>query len=175
MRYALPSQSTKDHDAVATLNADMKAIIRGTMLCFAATINADGSPNLSPKSTLAAYDDDHLLFANIASPGTVANLRRDPRIEINCIDIFARRGYRFTGHASVLSAGNAIYETLAAALKAEHGAAMPVHDAVLVRVHTARPILSPAYAYVPGTTEAGLREVYARKYGMAPLARQDAP
>jgi hypothetical protein len=158
---------------VAILNPDMKAIIRGTMLCFAATINADGSPNLSPKSTLSVHDDNHLLFANIASPGTVANLRRDPRIEINCIDIFARRGYRFTGRASVLSAGDPIYEALATGLKAEHGAAMPVHDAVLVEVQSAKPILSPAYAYIPGTTEAGLREVYARKYGMAPLGQRE--
>ena len=84
------------------LDADMKAIIRRTMLCFAATINADGSPNLSPKSTLRVHDDDHLLFADIASPGTVANLRHDPRIEINCVDIFARqmesRFVFFQGH-----------------------------------------------------------------------------
>lgn len=154
---------------MAKLNADMRALIRGTILCFAATVNADGSPNLSPKSTLTVHDDEHLLFANIASPGTIANLRRDPRIEINCIDIFSRRGYRFTGHGSVRSPGDPICDRFAAALKAEVGDFIPIHDAVLVTVLAAKPILSPAYAYVPGTTEAGLREVYARKYGMAPL------
>jgi predicted pyridoxine 5'-phosphate oxidase superfamily flavin-nucleotide-binding protein len=154
---------------MAKLSADMKAIIRGTILCFAATTNADGSPNLSPKGTLSVHDDDRLVFANIASPGTVANLRRDPRIEINCVDIFARRGYRFTGVASVRSGGDPIYEALRDALRTEHGNAMPVDDAVVVEVLSAKPILSPAYAYVPGVTEAGLREVYARKYGMAPI------
>ena len=155
---------------MAKLDADMQTLVRRTLLCFAATINADGSPNLSPKSTLIVHDDEHLLFANIASPRTVANLRRDPRIEINCVDIFARRGYRFAGHASVRSAGDPIYDGFAATLRAEHGDVIPVHDAVLVRVLSARPVLSPAYAYVPGVTEAGLRAVYARKYGMAPLA-----
>ena len=55
---------------------DMKNLVEGTMLCFAATINEDGSPNLSPK-VLWGHDDAHLLFANMASPGTADNLR-DP-------------------------------------------------------------------------------------------------
>ena len=93
---------------MAKLDADMQSLVRHTILCFAATTNGDGSPNLSPKSTLIVHDDDHLLFSNIASPRTVANLRLDPRIEINCVDIFSRRGYRFTGHTSVRSAGDPI-------------------------------------------------------------------
>jgi hypothetical protein len=59
-------------------------------------------------------------------------------------------------------------------LRAEHGDAIPIHDAVLVRVLSAKPILSPAYAYVPGVTETYLREVYARKYGMAPLTPEES-
>ena len=92
------------------LDADMKAIVADTILCFAATVNPDGSPNLSPKSSLRVHGDRHLLFANIASPGTVRNLRRDPRIEINCVDIFARRGSRFKGRATIHSAGDPLYE-----------------------------------------------------------------
>ena len=57
---------------MAKLDADMQSLVRRTILCFAATINGDGSPNLSPKSTLIVHDDDHLLFSNIASPRTVA-------------------------------------------------------------------------------------------------------
>jgi uncharacterized protein len=110
------------------------------------------------------------LFADIASPGTVANLRRDPRIEINCVDVFARRGYRFKGLGEIRLKGDPIYEALAAAVRAEHGDVIPVRNAVLVEVHVVKPILSPAYAYVKGVTEAALRETYARKYGMAPLS-----
>jgi len=42
---------------VATLDTDMKVIVEGTILCFAATTNPDGSPNLSPKSSLRVHDD----------------------------------------------------------------------------------------------------------------------
>src|SRR5262249_42564599 len=70
--YALRQQATASEGRhMAILDADMRAIIERTILCFAATTNADGSPNVSPKSSLRVYDDGHLLFANIASPGTV--------------------------------------------------------------------------------------------------------
>ena len=94
------------------LDLDMKTVISETILCFAATINKDGSPNLSPKSTLKVLDDNHLIFANIASPKTIVNLKRDPRIEINCVDIFSRRGYRFRGKSSIHAVGSQIHTTL---------------------------------------------------------------
>lgn len=72
----------------------------------------------------------------------------------------------------VRSAGDPIYEQFVAALRGQVGDAIPIHDAVLVGVLSAKAILSPAYTYVAGTTEAGLRETYARKYGMAPLATE---
>lgn len=42
-----------------------------------------------------------LFFADICSPQTVANLRSNPAIEVNVVDIFSRRGYRFRGAATV--------------------------------------------------------------------------
>lgn len=35
-----------------------------------------------------------LYFARCASPGTILNLKRNPAVEINVVDIFQRRGYR---------------------------------------------------------------------------------
>ena len=148
------------------LNEDMKAIIVQANLSFVATVNEDGSPNLSPKSTLRVYDDSHLIFANLCSPGTIANLKRDPRIEINCIDIFSRRGYRYTGTAAVHSPGDKLYEEFDATMKQELGPATKVHDAVLVTLADVNPILSPAYAS-EGVTEEGLRKTYLKKYGVS--------
>lgn len=154
---------------------DMRDMVAQTMLCFAATVNADGSPNLSPKSSLRVHDDSRLMFANMASPGTVRNLRRDPRIEINCVDVFARRGYRFGGTASVHSEGDALYEALKIDVAAEHGDAIPVFDAILIAVELATPVLSPAYTFIDGVTEPLLRSAYQTKYGVQPLAPADGP
>ena len=49
------------------LNDDMKRVVREQRMGFIATVCPDGSPNLSPKGTTSVWDDDHLLFADLAS------------------------------------------------------------------------------------------------------------
>jgi predicted pyridoxine 5'-phosphate oxidase superfamily flavin-nucleotide-binding protein len=83
----------------------MKRVVEEQRLAFVATVNADGTPNLSPKGTIAVLDDDHLMFADLASPQTIANLADNPAVEINVVDQVARKGYRFKGRALVLGEG----------------------------------------------------------------------
>ena len=83
----------------------MKRVVGEQRLGFVATVCPDGSPNLSSKGTTAVWDDDHLVFANIRSPGTLANLRRNANVEVNVVDPFVRKGYRFKGVGSILDSG----------------------------------------------------------------------
>src|SRR5438876_12353373 len=83
----------------------MKRVVREQALGFVATVCPDGTPNLSPKGTTAVLDDDHLVFLDIRSPGTVENLLAHPAVEVNVVDPIVRRGYRFKGTATVLSSG----------------------------------------------------------------------
>ncbi len=76
------------------LSEDMKSLIAEQRLCYAATVCPDGTPNLSPKGTIATFDDSTIMFADIRSPQTVANLRQNPAIEVNVVDPVRRRGYR---------------------------------------------------------------------------------
>jgi hypothetical protein len=69
----------------------MKRVVGEQRLGFVATVCPNGTPNLSPKGTTAVWDDDHLVFANIRSPGTLANLRQNPNVEVNVVDQFAPR------------------------------------------------------------------------------------
>src|SRR5512139_4239347 len=103
----------QDSSAMGLLTADMKRVVEEQHLGFVATVCPDGTPNLSPKGTTAVWDDEHLVFANVRSPGTLANLRRNPSVELNVVDPFARRGYRFKGVASILDAGPLYRELLA--------------------------------------------------------------
>ena len=72
------------------LTADMKRVVEEQRLGFVATVCPDGTPNLSPKGTTAVWDDDHLVFANIRSPGTLANLRQNANVEATSIRSSAR-------------------------------------------------------------------------------------
>jgi predicted pyridoxine 5'-phosphate oxidase superfamily flavin-nucleotide-binding protein len=85
------------------ITSDMKRIVEEQRLGFVATVCPDGTPNLSPKGTTRVWDADHLVFANIRSPGTLANLRQNANVEVNVVDPFVRKGYRFKGVAAVRS------------------------------------------------------------------------
>ena len=74
------------------LTVDMKRVVEQQRLGFVATVCPDGTPNLSPKGTTAVWDDDHLIFANMRSPGTLANLRQNANVEVNVVDPFVRKG-----------------------------------------------------------------------------------
>src|SRR3954469_18204851 len=94
------------------LTPDMQRIIEEQRLGFVATASTDGMPNVSPKGTFAVLDDRNIAFGEIRSPGTIRNLRANPRIEVNFIDVFVRKGYRFAGRATVVEPGEADFETL---------------------------------------------------------------
>ena len=84
---------------------ELKKLVNFQKLGYVATVSSDGTPNLSPKGTIAILDDSRLVFANIRSPKTIENLANNPSIEINVIDPFSRMGYRFKGLAKILSDG----------------------------------------------------------------------
>jgi predicted pyridoxine 5'-phosphate oxidase superfamily flavin-nucleotide-binding protein len=74
------------------LTEDMKRVVNEQRLGFIASVCPDGTPNLSPKGTTAVWDDEHLIFADIRSPGTITNLEQQPIVEINVVDPVARIG-----------------------------------------------------------------------------------
>src|SRR5215467_993189 len=76
------------------LTEDMKRVMSEQRLGFVATVCPDGTPSLSPKGTTVVWDDEHLVSADIRSPGTVENLRANKAVEVNVVDPIARKGYR---------------------------------------------------------------------------------
>jgi predicted pyridoxine 5'-phosphate oxidase superfamily flavin-nucleotide-binding protein len=123
----------------------------------------DGTPNLSPKGTLCVLDDDHLMFADIRSPGTIANLRANPSIAINVVDPLVRKGYRFKGQAQVLESGPD-FERLVAhyANCGTSDAPRRIRAIVVMRVEQARALISPAYDR--DADEASIRAYWVRYY-----------
>ena len=141
------------------LTADMQRIVREQRLAFVATV-CPGTPNLSPKGTITVLDGDHLVFANIRSPQTIANLRHNSTIEINVVDPMVRKGYRFKGTATILDSG-ATYDQLTATYKTR-GVANSIREMVVIKVERALPVTSPAYD--GGLSEAEIRTIWERHY-----------
>jgi predicted pyridoxine 5'-phosphate oxidase superfamily flavin-nucleotide-binding protein len=131
---------------MAILTADMKRVVREQRLGFYATVCEDGSPNLSPKGSTFLLDDDHLFFADIRSPQTVANIRRGSIVEVNVVDPFVRKGYRFKGPAVVHERGTRVWaEGLERMREAGSTPGDRVDAVVVIEVREARALVSPVY------------------------------
>jgi predicted pyridoxine 5'-phosphate oxidase superfamily flavin-nucleotide-binding protein len=134
---------------MTVLTNEVQRFVREQRLGYVATVNEDGSPNVSPKGTTTVWDDGHLVFADIRSPGTVANLRREPRLEINVVDPMIRKGYRFRGTAEVFDDGPLFEEIVAwyeqQGVQAWNEAGRRIRAVVLVKVEEVRPLISPGY------------------------------
>jgi predicted pyridoxine 5'-phosphate oxidase superfamily flavin-nucleotide-binding protein len=142
------------------LTQDMKRVIEEQRLGFVATVAPDGTPNVSPKGTFVVLDDRTIAFGEIRSPGTIRNLRANPRIEVNFVDVFVRKGYRFAGTATVVERGDARFESVLPGLRS--ALAHRIRAIVMITVTKALPLTSPAYD--DGTTEPALRRSWTTRF-----------
>jgi uncharacterized protein len=147
------------------LDEDMKRVVQEQRLGYVASVCPDGTPNLSPKGTTAVWDDDHLVFLDIFSPGTVANIEAGrPVVEVNVVDPIRRKGYRFKGPAEVLRDGTR-FEDVMRWYERERGSDVSrVNSVVLIRVDDAAALVSPAYA--DGSSEATIEQRSLDLYGL---------
>ncbi len=142
------------------LTPDMKRIVEEQRLGFVATASMDGMPNVSPKGTFIVLDDDTIAFGDIRSPGTMRNLRDNPRVEVNFVDPFVRKGYRFAGLARLVEREDRSFEPL---LRHFRGPlASRIVAIVTITVTKALPLTSPAYD--GGQTEGELRRLWTSRY-----------
>jgi len=147
------------------LDDDMQRVVREQRLGYVATVCPDGTPNLSPKGTTAVWDDEHLVFLDLCSPGTVANIEAGNRVvEVNVVDPIRRKGYRFKGPAEVHRDGP-VFEDVAQRYERERGTDRGrINSVVLVRIERAAPLVSPAYT--DGSSEATIEQRSLDMYGL---------
>jgi uncharacterized protein len=145
------------------ITPEIAAFVHQQRLGFHATVCADGTPNLSPKGTTAVYDPEHLMFAELRSPQTLANLEANPSIEVNMVDPIVRKGWRFKGTATVRRESEVreraleIYEREGYTVYPERIGAI-----VLIRVESVRELTSPAYD--DGSSEQDVAGWWAERY-----------
>ncbi len=87
------------------LTEEAKQMIGSIRPLLVATASRNGKPNVSAKGSLRVLDDEHLVFADVASPRTVANLRENPQAAIICLDAVTRKGCRVWGRGDIISSG----------------------------------------------------------------------
>ena len=90
---------------MARLSDKIKETIAEIRPGIIATASKNGKPNISAKGSLRVLDDDHVVFADMSSPRTVANLRENPQVSILVLHPKSMRGCRIWGKSEVLDSG----------------------------------------------------------------------
>ncbi len=143
------------------LDDSMKKLISDHGAGMVATVNDDGSPSVSPKATFVILDDKTIAFGNIRSPGTLANVRKRPAVEVCFIDVVLRKAVRVTGTASIIRKAEAD-DDLKAAFDSDWADYLSNMSAfVRIDITAAELILSPAYDR--GITDEELRQTNLEK------------
>ena len=100
---------------MAKLTSEVKKIISEYGPALIATASKEGKPNVSPKGSFRVLDDEHVVFANISSPRTMANLKENPQLTAIMFDRSTRKGCRIWGKAEIVSKGE-LFDTVSAEL-----------------------------------------------------------
>ena len=145
------------------INQALQDWINEWRLGHIATMGPEG-PNVSPKGTFQALDDKTLVFAEIRSPNTMANLARDARVEVNMVDVFSRKGARFRGEAVFHPMGSDRAAALFPEWERLFGADLMARSSgfVVIAVASAKPLTTPAYDV--GAEERALRQDYLARF-----------
>ena len=146
-----------------TLPQSAKDMIRDFSLGFVATIDEHGHPAVSPKGTFLVLDDNTIAFGEIRSPGTLANLERLARTEVNFIDPFKRKALRVAGPVQIVERGSAEFETHIDKWHTVWGElANRVNALVVITAERIKPISTPPYD--DGATEEEMIATYKAKF-----------
>ena len=115
---------------MAILSVEAKSMIASVHPGLVATADLSGRPNVSPKGSFAVLDDEHVMFADIHSPNTIANLRVNPQVSAIVFDPASRHGCRVWGTAEIVDSGP-VFERMNDALAAR---SMKANHVVIVTI-----------------------------------------
>ena len=153
------------------LSSEITTTSRKSVLCWLATADTQGQPNVSPKEIFTFYGAEYLLIANIASPRSVRNIAANPLVCVSFIDIFIQKGFKVSGVALNIHKPDADYEKWAAPLDAIAGPKFPIRSVILIQATACEPILAPSYQLYPDKSSEQAQSASAmRAYGVQPLA-----
>ncbi|MEI7516083.1 MAG: pyridoxamine 5'-phosphate oxidase family protein [Betaproteobacteria bacterium] len=152
------------------LTPPIRESARRSVLCWLATVDESGQPNVSPKEIFAIVDSTHLVIANIASPTSVRNVNSNAHVCVSFIDVFVQKGYKVIGIARNVNQQDIDFSRWVEPLASMAGPRFPIHSVVLVQAVAVEPILAPSYRlYADETTEHAQVASAMRAYGVKPL------
>lgn len=125
----------------------------GCVLCWLATADKKGQPNVSPKEIFNLLSDGRLLIANISSPNSVHNIRENPNVCVSMLNVFTQKGWKISGESQIIEPANPDFEALRKELIHMENFRFKLNSIIVVEVSSIAEILAPSYQFFKDTKE----------------------
>lgn len=146
----------------------MRTDIENSVLCWLATVDPSGTPNVTPKEIFSCHGDDRIVVADIASTNTVRNIRSHPTVCVSFIDVFRQRGFKVVGSAIVIGPEDTDFAFVGVDLLRMAGSDFPIRHLISIQIERVSRIWAPSFTLFPDRTEdERMRNAY-ETYGVVP-------
>ena len=140
----------------------MEKLIKENTIGLVATVTPDGYPAVSPKATTIVLNSTHLAFIDLRSPKTKRNIKANPFVELNYIDVFRRQACRIKGKATYIERDDKKFDGMSKNFTAWSSLFEKAKGVFVVEILNAQKILSRAYD--DGADEQLLKAEWLAKY-----------
>ncbi len=135
------------------ITKEIKESINKSVLCWLATVSDDNIPNVSPKEIFNYYGNNKIVIANIASPQTVKNIKKNKNVCISFIDVLVQKGFQIKGKAHIIDKTNSDFFKMEEILLKMTGGNFPFKTITEILIESSKEIIAPRYLLFPETTE----------------------
>ena len=160
---------------MSLLNESVREAARRSVLCWLATVDGHGLPNVSPKEVWAIADDAHVVVANIASPQSVRNIAQKPQVCLSFVEVFVQKGFKLKGVAHEVCADDPAFARWAAPLLAMVEQRFVIRSVLVIRVTSVAPIVAPSYRFYPDETTESSQIASAMRTYKVQASEQEKP
>ena len=130
--------------------AELETLLDETVLCWLASSDEKGWPNVSPKEVFW-LESMHLLIANIASAQSERNICVNPQVCVSFVEIFKQKGFKLKALARVLEPHEEGYPHKLALLRQKAPETFPIKNIFDLEILSVKPILAPSYLLFSAT------------------------
>jgi hypothetical protein len=136
-----------------TINVAVRRYIDESVLCWLATSNSEGEPNVSPKEMFTYTDENTIIIANIASPNSINNIRQNDKVCASFVNVFIQKGYKIKGIAKIIEKTDATFAKKVKPLIDLFSDLYPIQSVIEIRIKTIDTLQAPSYFLFPDRTE----------------------
>ena len=123
---------------MAKMTTEMRSMINANQ-CFVATSDKMGIPNVGPKKSTRVLDDETLIFIEATGKKTLENIKENPLVAIAVVDKERLTGFRFCGHAQIITSGTEFEKAKQLALQSNRPAPKAVITVKVEEIYNLKP------------------------------------